>query len=196
MPFLIQQNEKKIKVLIAVITFLICLLVALLNQKIIPHTGAIPTFIYKLPALNAIINATCSVILILSLFAIKQKKIALHKKLNTMALGLSLLFFISYVTAHYFIPDTKYGDFNHDGLISLDEKAAVSAIKPIYLLILLSHIFLAIIVLPLVMLSFYYGLTNQVNKHRKLTRYSYPVWLYVTISGVIVYFMISPYYNY
>ena len=135
-------------------------------------------------------------LLILSLLAIKNKNIALHKKLNLTAFALSSLFLISYVTAHYFIPDTKYGDIDHDGIISVAESAAVSVIKPIYVIILVSHIFLAAAVLPLILLSFYYGLTDQRQKHKKLTRFSYPIWLYVTITGVVVYLMISKYYNY
>ncbi len=144
--------------------------------------------------LNATLNGSCSVLLIFSLMAIKKRNIALHKKLNLTAFVLSSLFLISYVTAHYFIPDTKYGDIDHDGIMSVVESAAVSGIKPIYLIILLTHIFLAIVVLPMVLLSFYYGLTDQREKHKKLTRFSYPIWLYVTISGVVVYLMISPYY--
>ncbi|MBL7918367.1 MAG: DUF420 domain-containing protein, partial [Bacteroidia bacterium] len=71
-----------------------------------------------------------------------------------------------------------------------------AGIKPVYLIILLTHIFFAAIVLPFVLLSFYYGLTDQREKHKKITRISYPVWLYVTITGVAVYLMISPYYSY
>src|SRR5690606_28034136 len=112
------------------------------------------------------------------------------------AFALSTLFLLSYVTAHYFIPDTKYGDVDHDGIMSAAESAAVSGIKPLYVVILLTHIFLAIVVLPMVLMSFYYGLTDQREKHKKLTRFSYPIWLYVTVTGVVVYLMVSPYYNY
>jgi putative membrane protein len=80
--------------------------------------------------------------------------------------------------------------------MSDDERTVVSVIKPVYLVILLSHILLAVVVLPLVLLSFYYGLTDQRVKHKKITRFSFPIWLYVTITGVVVYLMISPYYNY
>jgi putative membrane protein len=80
--------------------------------------------------------------------------------------------------------------------MSIAESAAVSKIKPLYVIILLTHIFLAVIVFPMILLSFYYGLTNQKEKHKKLTRFSYPIWLYVTVSGVVVYLMISPFYNY
>ncbi|MFN7910687.1 MAG: DUF420 domain-containing protein [Bacteroidota bacterium] len=196
MELLHKQNERTVKLVVYIATVLVCAIVVVLNQKWIPHPVEFPSFIYKLPALNAFLNGTCSVLLIASLVAIKKKNIALHKKLNVTAFVLSALFILSYVTAHYFIPDTKYGDLNHDGMMSAEESELVSGIKPIYLVILLSHIFLAIIVLPLVLLSFYYGLTDQREKHKKLTRISYPVWLYVTITGVVVYLMISKYYNY
>jgi putative membrane protein len=174
----------------------VCALVVVLNQKWIPHPEVFPNFIYKLPMVNALLNGTCSVLLIFSLIAIKNKKIELHKKLNLTAFIFSTLFLLSYVTAHYFIPDTKYGDVDHDGIMSIAESAAVSKIKPLYVIILLTHIFLAVIVFPMILLSFYYGLTNQKEKHKKLTRFSYPIWLYVTVSGVVVYLMISPFYNY
>jgi putative membrane protein len=196
MPLLSVSNERSIKLTAYVTTILICGAVTILNQKWIPHPDTFPHFIYSLPLLNAILNGTCTVLLVFSLFAIKKKNIQLHKKLNLTAFVLSALFLISYVTAHYFIPDTKYGDMDHNGIMSAAESADVKGIKPVYLIILLTHIFLAIVVLPMVLMSFYYGLTDQREKHRKLTRFSYPIWLYVTASGVIVYLMISPYYNY
>jgi putative membrane protein len=190
------NNEKAVKRAIYIATAVICAAVFILSQKWLPRPEAIPTWIYKLPALNAFFNGSCAVLLIVSLVAIKQKNITLHKKLNLTAFALSCLFLISYVTAHYFIPDTKYGDSNHNGIMEELEKVAVSGIKPFYLILLLTHILLAIVVLPLVLLSFYYGLSDQRVKHKKLTRFSYPIWLYVTISGVIVYLMIAPYYPY
>lgn len=190
------KNDKSIKLVIWITTIVICLAVTVLQQKILPVPEVIPSFIFKLPMVNAILNGTCSVLLIVSLLAIKKRNIPLHRKLNLTAFILSSLFLVSYVTAHYFIPDTKYGDVDHNGIMDVAESAAVSGIKPVYLVILLSHIFLAVIVLPLVLLSFYYGLTDQREKHKKLTRFSYPIWLYVTITGVVVYLMISPYYNY
>lgn len=196
MSVLTITNEKPVKRVIYATTIVVCALVTVLNQKWIPHPDVFPAFIYKLPALNAILNGTCSLLLVFSLLAIKKRNIPLHKKLNISAFVLSSLFLISYVTAHYFIPDTKYGDLDHDGIMSVAESAAVSGIKPFYLIILLTHIFLAIVVLPMVLLSFYYGLTDQREKHKKLTRFSYPIWLYVTVTGVVVYMMISPYYHY
>ncbi len=196
MSTLAKYNEKAVKTVIYSTALAVCLLVLVLNQKYIPHPDTFPSFIYKLPTLNAFLNGSCSVLLLLSLLAIKRRNIELHKRLNITAFVLSALFLINYVTAHYFIPDTKYGDANHDGIMSIAESAEVAGIKAVYIFILLTHIFLAVLVLPMILLSFYYGLTDQREKHRRLTRYSYPVWLYVTITGVVVYLMISPYYNY
>ena len=191
-----QLSEKKVKIIIYSTTVAVCTLVVVLNQKWIPHPDSFPHFIYSLPKLNAFLNGSCSILLLFSLWAIKNKKIERHKKLNISAFILSVLFILSYVTAHYFIPDTKFGDLNHDEIMSPEESNMVSGIKPLYVIILLSHIFLAVAVLPMVLLSFYYGLTDQREKHKKLTRFSYPIWLYVTVTGVIVYLMIAPYYNY
>lgn len=191
-----KQNDKTVFNIILITSILICIAVVMLNQKLIPVPDTFPSFIYKLPLLNACLNGTCSLLLIASLWAIKNKNIALHKKLNLTAFVLSALFLVSYVTAHYFIPDTKFGDINHNHILEEAEMALVSGIRPVYITILLSHIFLAVIVLPLVLLSFYFGLKDDRIKHKKLTRFSYPIWLYVTITGVVVYAMISPYYGY
>lgn len=191
-----KQNDKTVFKLVLGVSALICVVVVVLNQKLIPVPDTFPSFIYKLPLLNAFLNGSCSVLLIASLWAIKKRNIELHKKLNLTAFLLSSLFLISYVTAHYFIPDTKFGDVNHNGVLEEIELAAVSGIRPVYLVILLSHIFLAVIVLPMILLSFYYALKDDRVKHKKMTRFSYPIWLYVTLTGVVVYALISPYYNY
>jgi len=191
-----KQNDKTVFKIVVGISILICVVVVVLNQKLIPVPDKFPDFIFKLPLLNAILNGSCSLLLIASLWAIKKRNIVLHKKLNLTAFLLSSLFLISYVTAHYFIPDTKFGDANHNEILETSELLSVSGIRPIYLTILLSHIFLAVIVLPMILLSFYYALKDDRVKHKKITRFSYPLWLYVTITGVIVYAMISPYYNY
>lgn len=191
-----KQNDKTVFKIVLAVSALICIVVVVLNQKLIPVPDTFPVFIYKLPLLNAFLNGSCSVLLIVSLWAIKKRNIALHKKLNLTAFLLSSLFLISYVTAHYFIPDTKFGDADHNGILEEFELAIVSGIRPVYLVILLSHILLAVVVLPMILLSFYYALKDDRVKHKKITRFSYPIWLYVTITGVIVYAMISPYYNY
>ena len=102
-----KQNDKTVFKIVLAVSALICLVVVVLNQKLIPVPDTFPNFIYKLPLLNAVINGSCSVLLIASLWAIKKRNIQLHKKLNLTAFLLSSLFIISYVTAHYFIPDTE-----------------------------------------------------------------------------------------
>ena len=191
-----KQNDKTVFKITLAVSALICVVVVVLNQKLIPVPETFPAVIYKLPMLNAFLNGSCSILLLASLWAIKKRNFELHKKLNLTAFFVSSLFLISYVTAHYFIPDTKFGDINHSEILEQTELASVSGIRPIYLIILLSHIFLAVIVLPMILLSFYYALKDDRVKHKKITRFSYPIWLYVTITGVVVYWMIAPYYNY
>lgn len=191
-----KQNDKTVFKIVLGVNLLICIVVVVLNQKLIPVPDSFPAFIYKLPMVNAFLNGTCSILLMFSLWAIKKRNIELHKKLNLTAFFLSSLFLISYVTAHYFIPDTIFGDANHNHVLEPEEQILVGGTRPIYLIILLSHILLAVIVLPMILLSFYYALKDDRTKHKKMTRFSYPIWLYVTITGVIVYWLISPYYNY
>jgi putative membrane protein len=155
-------------------------LVILLNS--LPQREGIPSFVAWLPRLNALLNATCTVLLVWSWRMIKARRIETHKKLNITAFVLSSLFLLSYVLFHSFGIETRFPDTN--------------PLRPLYLVILISHIVLAAIVLPMVLLSFYYALSGQIATHRRLTSWSMPIWLYVTTTGVLVYLMISPYYNF
>lgn len=176
-----QGNKDKIVFnIIMTISVVIFIAVIILNRKILPAPTVLPSWTYLLPKLNAFINGTCSLLLILSLYFIKKKNIAAHKTVNLTAFGLSSLFLISYVVFHWIAPQTHY-----------PENAANASV---YFFILTTHIVLAASVLPLVLLSFYRGLLLQVELHKKIVKYTYPIWLYVTITGVIVYLMISPYY--
>jgi putative membrane protein len=162
------------------ISIVVFLLVVLLNKRVLSPPDTFPVFIYKLPLFHAIINGTCAVLLIFSLRAIKTGKVALHKKINLTTFGLSAVFLISYVTYHFFVPETSYGG---EGIL-----------KTFYYIVLFTHIPLAAAVLPLILLSFWYALTGKIDKHKKIVRFTYPIWLYVAVTGVIVYLMISPYY--
>ncbi|QEK52984.1 DUF420 domain-containing protein [Pedobacter aquae] len=190
------MNDKLIFRVVAGVSIFVFLVVVILNRKIIPVTIATPDFVYFLPTLNAIINGTCSVLLLVSLYFIKQKNITMHKRVNIFTFFLSSLFLVSYIIFHYFAPETKFGDLNNDGNLDVAEIATAGNVRYVYYVILITHIILAAGVLPLILLSFYRGLQMQLEKHRKLVRYSFPVWLYVTVTGVIVYLMISPYYNF
>lgn len=176
------MNEKLIFRWITAISVFVFAVVVILNRKLIPVTIATPEFVYFLPKLNAIINGTCSVLLLVSLYFIKNKNIAVHKRLNIATFLLSSVFLVSYIVFHYFVKETTYGGTGN--------------LKTIYYFVLLTHIPLAAMVLPLVLLSFNNGLKMEVEKHRKLVRWTYPIWLYVTITGVVVYLMISPYYTF
>jgi putative membrane protein len=181
------MNDKSIFRLVMAVSLVVFVAVVVLNRKILPVPETIPDFVYKLPKLNAFINGTCSLLLLLSLYFIRQKNIALHRKLNVLTFILSSVFLLSYITYHWMAQETTY--------------PKEDPFRTPYLVILVSHIVLAALVLPLILLSFWYGFKSQepgggayVQKHRKLTRWSFPVWLYVTITGVVVYLLISPYY--
>jgi putative membrane protein len=176
---------------VSVVVFLTVLILSRL-----PRAEVIPSFVPFLPKLNALINAACSIILVMSYYFIRKKKIKIHRALNITAVALSTVFLLSYVTFHSFGVSTLYGDLNHDGLVDAVEKSEAGILRTFYLTLLSTHIVLAAVVLPLVLVSLYRGLTNQVMLHKKITRWSFPIWLYVTVSGVIVYLMISPYYNF
>jgi putative membrane protein len=175
------MSEKLTFRIVLGISIFVLLAVIVLNKKILPVPTEIPLFVYKLPTLNAILNGTCSILLLCSLYFIKNKNVEMHKKLNITAFVLSSLFFVSYITYHWMAKETSYP---HD-----------NPVRPIYLTILISHIILAAVVLPMILMSFWYGLQMQVIKHKKLVRFAYPIWLYVTVTGVVVYLMISPYYQ-
>jgi putative membrane protein len=144
---------------------------------------------------NAIINSMAALLLLAGLFTVKQKKYLLHKKIMLTAIALSGLFLLSYIAHHLLAGDTKYGDINHDGILSLDEKVMAGNMRMIYYFILITHIPLAAIILPFILFTAYRALTGEYDKHKKLVRVTWPVWFYVAVTGVVVYLMISPYYN-
>jgi len=190
------MTDKFIFRFVAAVSIFVFVVVLVLNRRLIPAPAIVPSFTHYLPKLNAILNGTCSVLLLLSLYFIKRKKITVHKRINILTFCLSSLFLVSYIIFHYLAPETKYGDTNGDGTLSPSEVAAAGNIRYVYYVILTSHIILAAGVLPLILLSFYRGLQMQVAKHKKLVRWAFPIWLYVTVTGVIVYLMISPYYHF
>ena len=174
------MNEKQTFRVVLAVSLVVLVAVIILNRKILPVPDPVPGFVYSLPALNALLNASCTVLLLFSFMAIKKKNIALHKKINLSTFFLSSLFLISYILYHWMAEETRYPQ-DHP-------------LRPWYLCLLISHIVLAALVLPMVLMSFYYGLKMDTGKHRKLVRFTFPIWLYVTASGVLVYLMISPFY--
>jgi putative membrane protein len=177
---------------IIILSVLVPVIVATLFFTI--ETASDALWIRKLPLLNAVINGTSAIILVLAVFYIKNGNENAHKRLMKVAFILGVLFMLSYVTYHASVPSTKFGDINGDAKLQASELAEISGIRTVYLALLLSHILMAVIALPLILTAFVYGLKDKRDKHRKIVRYTFPVWLYVSITGVLVYILISPYY--
>lgn len=188
----LSSNDKKARLLIWLVSIVVFLIIAALSRiKLDIHVGFDSHYF---ATANAIINSIVSVLLLCGLLAVKYKKYHLHKKIMIAAIMLSVLFLISYVCHHLTTGDTKFGDVNGDGLVSLSEKDAVGSIRYLYYFILLTHIPLAGIILPFILFTAYRALSGNYEKHKKLARITWPIWLYVAVSGVVVYLMISPYY--
>ena len=134
-----------------------------------------------LPPIYATTNALVSLLLVLALFAIKAKNIQLHKKLITTAVAFSAAFLLMYVAYHITSESTKFGGEGN--------------IRILYFFLLISHILLSIVVIPFVLFAYTFGFNMQIEKHKKIVKYTFPIWLYVSVTGVIVYLMISPYYG-
>ncbi|MFZ9046303.1 MAG: DUF420 domain-containing protein [Cyclobacteriaceae bacterium] len=177
---------------IKTVSILIPVAVAILIY--LPGKLEVGEWVRNLPYINALINSLTSIFLISALIAVKKQKISLHKNLMMSSLILGTLFLLSYVTYHASVPSVIFGDANFNGVLSADELELIGNTRTIYLFVLFSHIGLSIVVIPFVLFSFYYSLTAQVGKHKKVVKFSFPIWLYVSVTGVIVYLMISPYY--
>ena len=155
----------------------------------------IPGDLSFLPPIYAGFNAATSLLLILALFMVKQGKIELHRFFIRLALLLSLLFLVCYVAYHLTSDPTQYGDLNHDRILSDAEKASAGNWRLVYFVTLISHIGLSMVVIPMVLYAYLFAWAGQYEAHKKLVRFAYPIWLYVAITGVVVYWMISPFYR-
>ena len=133
-----------------------------------------------LPPIYATINAFTAILLVVAVWAVKNKKLKLHENLMKTAIGFSVLFLVLYVAYHMTSDSTKYGG---EGVL-----------RTVYFTLLISHIVLSIAVIPFVLITYVRAITNNIELHKKIAKYTFPLWLYVAISGVLVYFMISPYY--
>lgn len=179
--------------IILVVSIAIPLVVALLLFTSF-DLGLDAVWIKYLPTVNAFLNSATAICLVLALISIKKSNIRWHSGFMMTGLILGSLFLISYVLYHSNSQSVVYGDANHDGILDPNETLAVGAVRSMYVFILLSHIALSIIVVPFVLLSFYFAVTDQIVRHRKIVKFTFPIWLYVSVTGVIVYLMISPYY--
>lgn len=172
--------EKKFNPFIIVLSILIPVVVGALFMVKLKDFGFDVRPLTFLPPIYAMINGITAIVLIAAVVAIKNGKRRRHENLMTLAIGLSVIFLVMYVAYHMTAESTKFGG---EGII-----------RYVYFFILLSHILLSIVIIPLVLISYVRALSGNFERHRKIAKITFPLWLYVAISGVIVYLMISPYY--
>ena len=172
----VSPNPIKYKKLITVVSVLIPVVVALLFTVKIPNVAPLSF----LPPIYASINGITSIILVLAFIAIKNKKIKLHEGLMKTAIGLSLAFLVMYIAYHMTSDSTSYG--------------GTGSIKYVYYFILITHILLSIAIIPMVLVTYVRAISINFEDHKKIARITFPIWLYIAVTGVVVYVMISPYY--
>jgi len=193
LPASLTKNDKKAYWLIGIFSVVVFTVVVLLGKFQLELDLGFDVHIFA--AANAFINASIAVLLVAALWAVKNKQYALHKKLMLAALVLSVLFLVSYIAHHLLAGEAKFGDSNHDGLVDEQELLAVGNTRLIYFIILITHIFLAAIILPFILFTAYRALTAEYTLHKKLAKITWPLWLYVAVTGPVVYWMIHPYYR-
>ncbi len=175
-------SEKSLSLIIYALSLVICLAVAFLiyfPQALSVGGGLDVSY---LPRFHAFLNGSCTLLLIAGYFAVRQKQYNLHRTLMVACFLLSSIFLVSYVVYHSQAPATKFGG---EGFI-----------RPIYFTILITHIVLAAAILPLALFTISRSWRGEFAKHKKIARITLPIWIYVTATGVIVYFMIAPYYKF
>lgn len=172
--------EKRFNFFILAVSVLIPVVVAVLFGVKLKEFGYDVQPLSFLPPIYATLNGVTAVVLVAAVLSIKDGRVALHKKLMTIAISLSIVFLVMYVAYHMTSESTKFGG---EGII-----------RPIYYFILISHIMLSIAVIPLVLISYVRALAEKFDAHKKIAKIAFPIWLYVAVTGVIVYLMISPYY--
>ncbi|MEN8886843.1 MAG: DUF420 domain-containing protein [Winogradskyella sp.] len=174
------EKEKKYNKWVVVLSIVIPIAVAVLFGVNLRDLGFDVAPLTILPPIYAAINGLTALILILAVIAIKKKNIVLHEGLMTTAIGCSVVFLVLYVAYHMTSDSTVFG--------------GEGAIKYVYYFILITHILLSIIIIPFVLITYVRAITNSIERHKKIAKITFPLWLYVAITGVIVYLMISPYY--
>jgi putative membrane protein len=174
------ENEKKYNKWIVALAIIIPLVVAVLSRMKLQDFGIEVAPLTFLPPIYATINGITAFVLVMAVVAIKNNKRLLHERLMKLAITLSVGFLVMYVAYHMTSDSTKFGG---EGMVSY-----------IYYFILITHILLSIVIIPFVLITYVRGITNNIERHKKIAKITFPMWLYVAITGVIVYFMIAPYY--
>ncbi|MEG2100092.1 DUF420 domain-containing protein [Flavobacterium sp. FlaQc-28] len=175
-----QSLEKKFSKFIIAVSIVIPVVVAILFGIKLKDFGINVEPLSFLPPIYATTNGITAVVLVWAVIAVKNGKRKLHERLMTLAIGLSVAFLVMYVAYHMTADSTKFGG---EGLV-----------RYVYFFILLTHILLSIAIIPLVLITYVRALAKRFDKHKKIAKITFPLWLYVAVTGVVVYLMISPYY--
>ena len=170
-------EKLKYKPLITIVSVVVPLVVAVLFGVRIPNVEPLR----MLPPIYASINGITAVLLVIALWAIKNKRITLHESLMKVSIFLSLLFLVMYVAYHMTSDSTPYG--------------GGGVIRYVYFFVLITHIVLSIGIIPMVLITYVRAISKHFGAHKKIARITFPIWLYIAVTGVIVYLMISPYYD-
>jgi putative membrane protein len=189
----IKKNDQQAKWLIGIFSVVVLVAVTFLSKFTLVVDLPFDKHIFAL--VNALLNATVAVLLIAALVAVKQKKYVAHKNIMLTALLLSVLFLVSYIAHHLFAGETKFGDTDHDGIVSVAELALVGNTRGMYFILLATHIILAATSLPFILFTAYRGLTGEFEDHKRKAKRMWPIWFYVAVTGPLVYMLIKPYYN-
>lgn len=182
--------ERKLNRVAWALSAVVLLLVGLMRRVRIP-TSIDFSF---LPPVHATLNALAAVALVAALVFIKKKQIARHRAAIYTAMALSVLFLISYVVYHFTSVEVRFGDLDHNGVVDDAERAAVGGMRPVYLVLLITHVTLAGVILPFILFTFNRAFTGQYARHKAMARWVFPVWLYVAVSGPLCYLMLRPFY--
>jgi putative membrane protein len=189
---LLAKNDKRAYWIIGIFSLIVFGAIAALGKI---EVDINPKFdIHIFARLNSFINSLVAILLIAALLSVKRKDYKMHRRLMFAALILSIFFLVFYIAHHLLAGEAKFGDLNKDGLLSEAEKLQAGSTRYIYYFILGTHILLAGIIMPFILFTTYRALTADWQAHKKLARYTWPLWLYVAITGPIVYLFISPYY--
>lgn len=186
--------EQKFGKLIIAVSIIIPVVVAVLFSVKLKDLGVKVEPLSFLPPIYATINGLTAVVLVWAVMAVRRGRRKLHENLMTFAIGLSVAFLVMYVAYHMTSGNTRFGDTDHDGQLSVTENAEAGVMRSVYFFILVTHIVLSIAIIPLVLVTYVRALAQRFDRHRKIAKITYPIWLYVAVTGVVVYLMISPYY--
>lgn len=192
LPASLQKNDPRAHRLIWIFSAIVFIAVTVLDRIQLPVDLGFDPHIFA--QLSAAVNSAVALLLLAGLWLVKKGQWAAHKKMMLSAMGLSVLFLVFYIAHHLFTGETRFGDLNHDGVLNMEEMQTAGTLRYVYYVLISTHITLAGGVMPFVLYSAYHALTGDYARHKKLVRYTFPIWLYVAITGVLVYFMISPYY--